>query len=701
MIRALLTLSIFTLATAAARAVPVTFRYVPKAPAGNVSVAGSFNNWDKAANPMRESDGSWAATVDVEPGPVQYKFVVNGDVWVSDPNAGEPIPPDGNSVMWVVPPGESAEHAMGDGKILSFAVKAAQPMRVGKDSVRFTLTTASDDVVSVSLMAPPSLGAGRAMPRAATGPTDTFSVTRAVSGTVRYRFLLKDGNATWTLGAKGLLPGNVPNNIFVLDVSTMPFLQTPAWAPDTVWYQIFPERFANGSKVNDTKPPKGVPDWNTPLSAVSGNPNDHWWGGDLQGIINKLPYLKSLGVSGIYINPIFEGPDTHLYATTDYFKVAPQLGDEATLKRLVEEAHKDGIRVMLDGVFNHTSVYFFAFQDILKNQENSKYKDWYHIKSFPVLDPTKNYTAEDGKTIPYEGWWGIKWMPKLNTDNPETAAYLLKVATYWIEKTDIDGWRLDVANEVSQDYWRKFRKAVKGAKPDAIIIGEVWDDASQWLKGDEFDAVMNYPFRGAVLDFFAHGKTDAKTFSGQLEAVRGWYTPAANAAMLNLLGSHDTARLLTEAKGNVQRAALATLFQMTYPGSPSIYYGDGVGMAGGNDPWNRAPMVWNKARWNMSLHETVRRAVLLRNNHPALRGMDIETLLADGKTVAFLRKGGGETMITAFNAGNTEQTLEIPLPNGAPERWADAWRGGAASAKDRTLTITLPPLSGAALVGAK
>lgn len=701
MIRALLPLMLF--AAAAAHAVPVTFRYAPKEPARSVSVAGTFNNWDKNADPMKEQAGAWTATVDIAPGPVQYKFVVNNETWVPDPNASPPIAPDDNSVMWVVPEGESAEHALGDGKLLAFAVKAGDPVRIDKTDVRFTLTTAANDVESVTLaVANPGTAAPESpMARNSNGPTDAFTVTRPAGGIVRYRYLLKDGGAVWTLGANGLLSGDLPDNVFVLDTTTMPYLQTPAWAPNTVWYQVFPERFANGNRRNDTKPPKGVPNWNTPLSAVSGNPNDHWWGGDLQGVIDKLPYLKSLGVSGIYLNPIFEGPDTHFYATTDYLKVAPQLGDEATLKRLVKDAHKRGIRVMLDGVFNHTSVYFFAFQDILKNQEKSKYKDWYHIKSFPVLDPTKNYTAEDGKELPYEGWWGIKWMPKLNVDNPETAAYLLKVATYWIDKTDIDGWRLDVANEVSQAFWRKFRKAVKGAKPDAIIIGEVWDNAAQWLKGDEFDSVMNYPFRGAALDFFAHGKTDAKSFADRLNTVRGWYSPAANAAMLNLLGSHDTARLLTEADGNIQRAALATFFQMTWPGSPSIYYGDENGMEGKNDPWNRAPMVWAKDRWNKTLHETTRRAVALRNAHPALRALDVQTLYAPegGKAVAFLHKGGGETMITAFNAGDTEQTLDIPLPDGAPEKWTDAWRGGTATAKGRTLTITLPPLSGTALVG--
>jgi glycosidase len=711
-------------ASAPARAIPVTFRYQPKDAARSVTVAGSFNGWNKSANPMTKADsGAWTATLDLEPGPVQYKFVVNDDTWVSDPNAGPPLPPDGNSLMWVVPSGESSEHAMGDGKILGFAVKAGEPVRVAKDRVRFTLTTAANDVTTADLwvMKGPAEGM-HAMERASNdGATDTFSVTLPVTGAVRYTFFVADAIPAGSSGARAAFvsrmldadglhrapfpidPSGAPltdNDVkpFTLDVEKMPFLVTPAWVPNTVWYQVFPERFANGSKANDTKPPKGVPDWNTPLSAVAGNPNDHWWGGDLQGVIDKLPYLQKLGVSGIYLNPIFEGPDTHLYATTDYLKIAPQLGDEATLKRLVKVAHKAGIRVMLDGVFNHTSVYFFAFQDILKNQEKSKYKDWYHIKSFPVLDPTKNYTEQDGKPLPYDGWWGIKWMPKLNTDNPETAAYLLKVATYWIKNADIDGWRLDVANEVSQNYWRKFRTAVKGAKPDAVIIGEVWDNASQWLKGDEFDAVMNYPFRGAVLDFAAHGKTDAKTFAGQLDAVRGWYPPAANAAMFNLLGSHDTARLLTEAGRDAKRAGLAVLFQMTYPGAPSIYYGDEVGMEGGNDPNNRAPMVWDRSRWNMPLHEVFERAVALRNAHPALRGMDIETRYAHGQAVAFLRKGGGETAVTAFNAGDTEQTLAISLPEGAPARWTDAWRGGSVTATNGIVSVTLPPLSSAVLV---
>jgi glycosidase len=292
-------------------------------------------------------------------------------------------------------------------------------------------------------------------------------------------------------------------------------------------------------------------------------------------------------------------------------------------------------------------------------------------------------------------------MPKLRTSDAEVRELVCRVGRFWVEEYGTDGWRLDVANEVSQDFWRKFRKAVKGAKPDAVIIGEVWDNAAQWLKGDEFDAVMNYPFRGATLDFFAHGKLDGEQFAGALETVRGWYSPAANAAMLNLLGSHDTARLLTEAGGDAKRVELATFFQMTYPGSPSIYYGDEIGLAGANDPWNRAPMPWDKARWNTELQATVRKAVALRNAHPALRGMDIETLYAPkgGKTVAFLRRGGGETMITAFNAGDTDQTFSVALPQGvSATRWKDAWRGGTLTAGDGTLSITLGPLSGTALM---
>ncbi|HEY3266800.1 MAG TPA: alpha-amylase family glycosyl hydrolase [Armatimonadota bacterium] len=679
------------------RAVPVPFEYQPQGRVNGVGLAGTFNAWRPDANPMsRTPSGLYAATLDLAPGPYQYKFVVDGTQWLADPMAPA-TPPNGNSPLWVTPAGRAAPARRGDGKVLAYAIRhdpRVDVLRLSKARVQFRLHAAANDVAAALL---DIQGRRERVPmaRATTdGATETWTAVVSLKGPARYRFLMSDiasiGPEIGQGGANG-----VP---FTYDPAKTPLLETPAWVQDTVWYQVFPERFADGDATNDRKPPKGVPAWETPLSSVAGNPNDYWWGGDLKGVKSKLPYLKRLGITGIYLNPIFDGPDTHKYATTDYLRIAPEFGAEKDLKDLCDAAHKAGMRVMLDGVFNHTSVYFFAFQDVLKSQENSRYAGWYHVHSWPVLDPVTHYQGAEARSIPYAGWWGIKWMPKLNTDNPQVQDYLLKVATYWIDRCGIDGWRLDVANEVSSAFWPKFRKAVKAAKPDAYIIGEIWENASQWLRGDQFDAVMNYPFRGAVLDFFSRGTTDAAQFVHALDAIRGDYPSQATMAMFNMLGSHDVTRLLQESGGDARRDALATLFQMTYPGSPCIYYGDENGMTGGTDPYNRAPMVWNKARWNLPLRGEYIRAVALRRAHPALRGAGIETLSAEAasKSVVLARWGGGETLIVAFNGSDASRTVKARAA-GLKGPLTDLWNGGAVPVRNGSISLTLPPFGGAVL----
>ena len=257
-------------------------------------------------------------------------------------------------------------------------------------------------------------------------------------------------------------------------------------------------------------------------------------------------------------------------------EIDPQFGDKATFKRLVDVCHQHGIKVMLDAVFNHSGYYFPPFQDVLKNQEHSKYKDWFHIRDFPIITkPRPNYD-----TFAF-----TEQMPKLNTENAEVKEYLLNVARYWIEEFDIDGWRLDVANEVDHSFWREFRKTVKSVKPDAYILGEIWHDSMPWLQGDQFDAVMNYPFTQSALDFFAKGTINADVFAQRISHVLHSYPNNVNEVSFNLLGSHDTPRILTIANENKDRLKLLFLFQLTFIGSPCIYYGDEIGMTGRTRSW--------------------------------------------------------------------------------------------------------------------
>ncbi|SDO45390.1 alpha-glycosidase [Alkalicoccus daliensis] len=429
-----------------------------------------------------------------------------------------------------------------------------------------------------------------------------------------------------------------------------PFLNTidvntpPDWVKDAVFYQIFPERFANGDA--SLNPPE-VETWTADAIPTRSN----FFGGDLQGVINNLDYLKDLGVNCIYFTPIFEAHSNHKYDTIDYLKVDPQFGDNKTAKKLVEEAHSRGIRVMLDAVFNHCGYYFPPFQDALKHGENSRFKDWFHTRGFPLTASPLNYDA----------FGFVASMPKLDTEHPEVKAYLLEVARYWVEDVGVDGWRLDVANEVDHRFWRDFRDTVKAANPDAYILGEIWHNSLAWLEGDQFDAVMNYPVTNSILDFFVKEEIDAQTFMGRLDTVLVSYPRQANEAAFNLLDSHDTPRLLTIAGGNKKRMKLAALFQLTYTGTPCIYYGDEIGMDGGEDPGCRKPMIWEEEYQDKELFHFYKNLISLRKNHRALRDGTFRVLSAEKgkKYVAYERSDELHRFIIVMNSAENRQTVTL------------------------------------------
>jgi glycosidase len=461
----------------------------------------------------------------------------------------------------------------------------------------------------------------------------------------------------------------------------------PSWVRHAVFYQIFPERFANGDPSND---PPGTEPW-------GGVPKSkNYFGGDLQGIIDHLDYIASLGVNALYLNPIFESNSNHKYHATDFLKIDPQFGDERVFKRLVDECHARGIRVILDGVFNHTGVHFFAFEDIKKHGALSRYVKWYNIHSFPVGPASKPN---------YECWWGYGDLPKLMTHNPEVRDYLFKVTRHWMG-FGIDGWRLDVPNEIPHPFWIEWRRLVKSINPEAYIVGEIWDDARSWLQGDQFDAVMNYRFRKACLDFFVHRRTSSDDFAAALDSTTAGYPRAVNFAMQNLLGSHDTERLLTLCEGNKGVMKLAWVFQLTYPGAPMVYYGDEIGMMGGKDPGCRGTMIWDEEQQDPDLREYMRSLVALRNRFPVFRQGSFEAkahyewpdvfsfVRRDGETVAFvvLNNGVKERAVTA-PAGDSDSLLT----------WRQVWPEGEVhntrGGDERTAVI--PGYSGKVFIGEK
>lgn len=466
---------------------------------------------------------------------------------------------------------------------------------------------------------------------------------------LRYSFGLSSQDETLWYTEKGFFESKPasPDGLF-----EFPFLNgidvftPPAWVKDAVFYQIFPERFANGDPSND---PDGVLAW------TEGEPTpSNFYGGDLQGVIDHIDHLQQLGINAIYFTPLFKATTNHKYDTVDYMTVDPHFGDNAKLKDLVEVCHSKGIRVLLDAVFNHSGFYFPPFQDVLDKGKESKYIDWFYVREYPIVtEPRPNYDT-----------FAFEWrMPKLNTEHPEVKAYLLEVARYWIEEVGIDGWRLDVANEVDHAFWREFRQVVKKVNPEAYILGEIWHDSQPWLLGDQFDAVMNYPLTDAVLDFIAKDRIDAEQFANQINAVHAGYQQQVNEAAFNLLDSHDTPRLLTLCHGNKALMKLAALFQLTHSGTPCIYYGDEVGMAGGADPGCRKPMEWREDKQDRELFVFYQQLIALRKEHRALRDGHFRFLLAEKETkqVVYERQLEGESFVIALNASPAEQRLQLKM----------------------------------------
>ncbi|MDQ8819632.1 glycoside hydrolase family 13 protein [Streptococcus ruminantium] len=387
--------------------------------------------------------------------------------------------------------------------------------------------------------------------------------------------------------------------------------QVPAWVSGTVWYQIFPDRFARG-KASEAK--QTFREWNPDLAP---SPND-FFGGDLAGIIEHLDYLQDLGITGLYLCPIFKAPSNHKYDTSDYYQIDPQFGTNEELKQLVSKAHQRGMRVMLDAVFNHIGYQSKQWQDVLEKGERSIYRDWFHIDRFPLVEEKNGQECVNYQTFAFQ-----KKMPKLNTAHPEVKTYLLDIARFWIEECDIDAWRLDVANEIDHQFWKEFRKTVLSIKPDLFILGEIWHSAQSWLVGDEHHSVMNYPLASAIKSFFLTGELTDKEFIASLNSQRFTYRQQVREVLFNLLDSHDTERISTTAKGdkNAIKAALVALFFQV--GSPCIYYGTEVGLSGGEDPDCRRVMPWKKEQQDEELLAFVTKLIHLRQTY--------QTIIQNGK----------------------------------------------------------------------
>lgn len=457
----------------------------------------------------------------------------------------------------------------------------------------------------------------------------------------------------------------------------------PSWVQDAIFYQIFPDRFANGDPGND---PANVQPWETTPTRRG------FQGGDLRGIANKLGYLEELGINAIYLNPIFQSPSTHRYDTYDFMKIDPKLGDLADFQVLIKTAHQMGMRVILDGVFNHCGRGFFAFNDILENGRESPYLNWFHVHKFPLNAYGR------GSARNYRAWWGIKSLPKLNTNEPAVRQYLLDVSRYWIDQ-GADGWRLDVPNEIDDDhFWWEFRQVVRAANPEAYTLGEIWDVQPRWVNDQHFDGLMNYPVRTAILDFLT-GRLSSTHFAERVEGLLNVYPRENVYAMYVLLGSHDTERVLTFLKGDTQKLELAYLFQFAYPGAPAVYYGDEIGLQGGKDPLCRRAFPWNPARWDTHLQERVKAIIAARKLSPALRGGDYRRIYVSEHppVYAFARLLDGEVVIVILNASPAVTSVSVPvdgtgLENGQILR--SMLDQGETVVEENRVQVTLKPYAG-------
>lgn len=374
--------------------------------------------------------------------------------------------------------------------------------------------------------------------------------------------------------------------------------RTPGWVNDTVWYQIFPDRFCCGDPAGNT--PDVLP-WQT--GTVT---NREKYGGDLEGIRRKLPYLQDLGITGIYLNPIMEAETNHKYDTKDYTKIDPSFGDDETMKRLVSEAHERGIRIMLDAVFNHCGRKFAPWLDVQERGRESEYADWFMVQNWD--DIRKQGDTRDGR---FYSFAFADRMPKLNTNNPEVIEYFCRVCEGWVRKYDIDGIRFDVGNEVSHRFLKRMREHLKQIKPDIYLLGEIWHDASQWLAGDEYDSVMNYPLMSGIHDFFLDKTMGKDAFEYMVNRCYTMYMQQNNNVLFNLLDSHDTERLMNRFHDlDKFYQQLAVLF--TLPGSPCIYYGTEIAMEGGFDPDCRRCMPWDEIGTDENRERISRMKTLIR-----------------------------------------------------------------------------------------
>jgi cyclomaltodextrinase / maltogenic alpha-amylase / neopullulanase len=529
-------------------------------------------------------------------------------------------------------------------------------------------------------------------------------------GRVRYVFRLEghDQRVTWVgeAGVTETRPGaEWPDGYFhwpYIQPESLP--HTPAWVRDAICYEIFPDRFARG---NPPIAPDVVSGWQGKVT------HDSLWGGDLAGVLDKLGYLETLGVNMLWLTPIFQSPSNHKYDTADYGQIDQHFGNEELFARLVGDAKTRGIKIVLDGVYNHAGMNFGPWRDVMASGSASPYWGWFDVQ----------HDLPDPESRNYRTFAHSSHMPRLRTANPEVQAYLIEKARRWM-RMGIAGWRLDVADEVDPSFWRAFRREMRAINPDAYFVGEIAYNASRWLDGSQFDGVMNYPVRRALMQYLAPDREvtgtpplgerlDAQGFLAALGRVRTWAPDWALPAMLNPLSTHDVPRFLTTMGSDVRRWRLGLLFLMAYEGIPMIYYGDEIGLEGGYDPDNRRPMLWEPDEHNGDMLAVTRQMIALRRQIPALRSSGFRPLaIQHPKVAAFIRgprdgEVSNDVALVVINASDEPVEVTLAIEGAAPAllpHWPDTPMARDVLADIQypmnrgSLTLRLPALDAAIII---
>ncbi|MFW5961764.1 MAG: alpha amylase N-terminal ig-like domain-containing protein [bacterium] len=689
----------------------------------SVYLSGSFNDWQPEADKMEgpNAEGLFTLEYNLQPGEYQYKFVINGEHWFPDPN-NEQTTADGHGGQnTIINVGEAdlEKAETGDGEISEEFLAHDPENRVhlnklSSNKIQIRLETRKNDVEKVSIMTKVDSKRDKKQ-------MDYYSSDNKLDYWIielnnsqpdlNYSFLIEDGDSQIIYHQNGNDFDN--SEYFSFDASVAADFKTPDWVQNAVFYQIFPDRFYNGNPDNDSELIETykneearyqniVPKWYQGIKESKSHqlasdnftdldpsihPKSGWhvfYGGDLQGVEQKFDYLKELGINAIYFNPLFEATANHRYNTADFGKIDDNLAvkddfeaSEEYFREFIENAHQNNIKIVLDAVFNHSGFEFFAFEDVVEKGKDSEYSDWFYIDDYPITTLYEQRT--ENKEPNYEGWAGYGNHPVLNLDNPEVKDYIYQITEKWMDpdgdgdpSDGIDGWRLDVANDIKArhpEFWREWRKFVKEINPDAYITGEIWDNAAQYLQGDEFDAVMNYPFRDAALAFIAEERIDARGFINRINEPNLDYPTQAFYSLQNLIDSHDTERFLYSSGGNKDKLKMAAALQFSYPGAPMIYYGTEVGLSGASDPDTRRTMIWeerpNGNQPDQDLYQYYSKLANIRRENEVLRtaGVEFETLETESEVVIVKREDENGKIYTVLNAADTEKNIKLEIDN--------------------------------------